>query len=110
MELREIESLKDFNELDLLYKIIDIAESIKVRTELVVVGNKTAGTDVRHSMQDIRLIAELIREAVQIRKGTQQPKLLDRAIFEKKESIRKEEEGISRAENLRKKIKAEKIK
>ncbi len=35
MELKELEELYNYNELDMLYKIIDKAESIKKRTEQI---------------------------------------------------------------------------
>ena len=35
MNLKELEQLKEFNELDLLYKLIDKSESIKKRTEQI---------------------------------------------------------------------------
>ncbi len=122
MELNELENLRDFNELDLLHKIIEVAESNKRRVEQIIRGNKTAGVDVRHSMQDVRLLAELVRESVQVRKGTKNPNVgeykgelipltkLEKAIVDKKDSIKKEEIYIKRAENLRKKERKERIK
>lgn len=122
MELNELEKLREFNELDLLHKIIEVAEGNKRRVEQIIRGNKTAGVDVRHSMQDVRLLAELVRESVQIRKGTKEPNVgeykgelipltkLEKAIVDKKESINKEDIYIKRAENLRKKERKERIK
>lgn len=115
MELNELEALRDCNELDLLHKIVEVAEGNTKRAEQFLKGNKTAGVDVRHSMQDIRLLAELIRESIQIKKGTKKPDIkeykgelitftkLEKAIVDKKESIKKEELYIRRAENLKKK-------
>ena len=68
MGLKELEELKDYNELDLLVKLIEIAESAKKRTEKVLRGNKSAGVDVRKAMQDIRLLSEIIRDEIQRRK------------------------------------------
>jgi len=122
MELNELEKLRDCNELDLLHKIIEVAESNKRRVEQIIRGNKTAGVDVRHSMQDVRLLAELVRESVQIRKGTKKPNMgeykgelipltkLEKAIVDKMESIKKEDIYIKRAENLRKKERKERVK
>lgn len=121
MELKELEELREYNELDLLHKIIEIAEKSKKRVEQNLRGNKTAGVDVRHSMQDVRLLAEIVRETVQMRKGTKQPSIgdykgevisltkLEKAIVDKSESIKKEDVYIKRAENLRKKKRKEKI-
>jgi len=121
MELNELKKLRECNELDLLHKIIEVAEKSKKRAEQNLRGNKTAGVDVRHSMQDVRLLAEIIRETVQIRKGTKPTAVgkykgevisltkLEKAVVDKKESIRKEEVYIKRTENLRKKKKKERI-
>jgi hypothetical protein len=122
MEINELEKLRDCSELDLLYKIIEVAESKKKRAEQFLRGNGTAGTDIRHSMQDIRLLAELIRESIQIKKGTKKVVMgeykeelieltkLEKAIVDKKQSAEKEEVYIKRVENFQKSKKKEKIK
>ncbi len=122
MEIKELEMLREYSELDLLYKIIEVAESNKKRAEQFLRGNGTAGVDVRHSMQDIRLLAELIRESIQIKKLKKEPEVgeykgemipltkLEKAIVDKQESIDKEEIYIKRIENFRKKKRKEKIK
>jgi len=122
MELNELEELRECNELDLLHKMIEVAESNKRRVEQILRGNKTAGVDVRHSMQDVRLLAELIRESIQMKKGTKTPDIgeykgelitltkLEKAIIDKRDSIKKEDVYAKRAENLRKKERKEKIK
>jgi hypothetical protein len=121
MELNELEELREYSELDLLYKLIEVAKSNTKRTEQFLKGNKTAGVDVRHSMQDVRLIAEFIRESIQVKKFAKEPEVgdykgemipltkLEKAIVDKKESIQKEEVYIKRAENLRIKKKREKV-
>ncbi len=104
MKLKELESLKECNELDLLYKIIDIANASKKRTEEVLGGNKQAGVDVRKSLQDIKIISEIIRDMIQIRKkkksGDKKNKLT-KAIVREKDRIKKEEEKINRLEKIR---------
>lgn len=114
MEISELEELRDFSELDFLYKIIDIAEGKKKRLEQFMKGNKAAGTDVRQSMQDIRFLAELIRESIQINKGIKKVRVgnykgssielnkIEKAIVDKKINLEKEERYIVRIENLRK--------
>lgn len=121
MELNELEELREYSELDLLYKLIEVAKSNTKRTEQFLKGNKTAGVDVRHSMQDVRLIAEFIRESIQVKKFDKEPEVgdykgemipltkLEKAIVDKKESIQKEDVYIKRAENLRIKKKREKV-
>jgi len=122
MELNELEELREYSELDLLYKLIEVAKSNVKRAEQFLKGNKTAGVDVRHSMQDIRLLAEFIRESIQIKKFSKEPEIgeykgetifltkLEKAIIDKKESNQKEDNFVKRAENLRIKKKKEKIK
>ena len=122
MEIKELEELRDYSELDLLYKIIEVAEGNKKRAEQFLRGNCTAGVDVRHSMQDIRLLAELIRESIQIKKLKKEPIVseykgelipmtkLEKAIVDKNESIEKEEIYIKRIANFRKSKRKEKVK
>ena len=104
MELKELEELKNYNELDLLYKLIDKAESIKKRTEKILKGNKSAGVDVRKTLQDIRLISEIIRDLVQKRKhnkGTFEESKLNKAIVSEKKRLMREEARIKRLEEKR---------
>lgn len=122
MEINELEQLKTYSELDFLYKMIEIAESNKKRVEQFLKGNGTAGVDVRHSMQDIRLLSELIRESIQTKKGTKLPDVgeykgeiipltrIEKAIVDKKISLEKENIYIKRVENFRKKERKERVK
>jgi len=122
MEINELEQLREYSELDLLYKIIEVAESNKKRAEQFLRGNGTAGVDVRHSMQDIRLLAELIRESIQTKKGTKEPEFgkykgstikltkLEKAIVDKKISEEKEDVYAKRIENLKKRERKERVK
>ena len=104
MKLKELEELKGFNELDVLYKLIEKAEGIKKRTEKLVKGNKTAGVDVRKSMQEIRLLSEIIRDKVQVRKikiiDEKNTKLF-KAIESEKKRLLREEERIKKLEEKR---------
>lgn len=104
MELTELEELKSYNELDLLYRLIEKAEAIKQRTEKLIKGNKTAGVDIRKAMQDIRLISEIIRDQVQLRKfkntSSEKTKLFKAIEVEKKRLLR-EEARIKKLEEKR---------
>lgn len=104
MGLKELEELKDYNELDLLNKLIEIAEATKKRTEKVLKGNKSAGVDIRKIMQDIRLLSEIIRDEIQRRKF-QGKKIgeskLEQAINSEKKRLMREEERIKRLEEKR---------
>ena len=103
MNIKELESLKDFNELDMLYKIISKAESIKKRVEALVVGKKAAGVDVRKAMQDIRLLSEIIRDETQRRKKNSEfeKSKLYKAIESEKKRLEKEEIRIKFLEEKR---------
>lgn len=116
MKLKELYELENCNELDLLYKIIDISNSLKRRTEQSIKGNKKAGREIRSIMQDIRLIAEQIRYKIQIRKGSSPKQIeykgiiienspLNKAIVDEKKSIEKEDLKIKFLEEQRKKNK-----
>jgi len=103
MTLKELEELKDCNELDMLLKIIQKAESVKKRVENLVVGVKAAGIDVRKVMQDIRLLSEIIRDETQRRKidfPIEDSKLF-KAIKLEKIRLEKEEIRIKKLEEKR---------
>jgi hypothetical protein len=100
MELQDLERLGTLNELDLLYEITKISQANLEDAEAVVKQKrwKASGVRLRDSMQDIKLIAEIIRDKIQIRKGVDWgPKrkfALDKAIEEEKERIEKERKTI----------------
>ena len=89
MNLEELESLKDLNELDLLYKIIDIAQERILDTESVIAEYlwKVSGVRVRQSMQDIKLISDIIRNNIQVRKEKTDTKILEKAIQKEKQYL-----------------------
>jgi len=103
MNLKELESLVDLNELDLLYLLIEKAESVKKRTEKILKGNKSAGVDVRKTMQDIRLLSEIIRDFVQRRKlkKIKTDSKLIKAIKAEKKRLLREEVRIKKIEEKR---------
>jgi len=94
MELEELRKLQDLTELDLLYKIIEVAQRQKKNAELFLKGKKISGSRLRDGMQDIRFLAETIRDKVQdgrgIQKGKKRKNKLELAI--KKEELRLQEE------------------
>jgi hypothetical protein len=71
MELQELYQLNNFNELDLLYKLIDVAQKSKKDIEKVLKGQKEPGIRVRKEMLDLILLSEIIRDRIQIRKGAE---------------------------------------
>lgn len=104
MNLKELEELKNFNEFDLLNKLIEKAESVKKRTEKILKGNKSAGVDVRKTMQDIRLLSEIIRDLIQrrkINKKTNKDSKLLKAIESEKKRLSREESRIKKLEEKR---------
>jgi hypothetical protein len=110
MELSELEYLRELNELDLLYKIVKISQDNYGDAETVLKqrGWKASGVRLRDNMQDIKLIAEIIRDKIQIRKeaswGTKRKFALDKAIEAEKIRIEKERKSIEakRVERLAK--------
>jgi len=84
MELDELRKLIDLNELDLLYELTSIIESNKKDVERILRGQKEAGIRVRESMQDVKLLCEIIRDKIQVRKkakwGDKRISALDKAI------------------------------
>jgi hypothetical protein len=105
MELEELRGLANLNELDLLYKLIEIAQNNKKDTEKILKGEKAAGIRVRDSLQDVKMLCEIIRDKIQIRKRTEwgpkrvsalekkiksaeKRQIKDRALIEKKKQER----------------------
>jgi hypothetical protein len=103
LTLNDLEGLKNCNELDILYKIIDIANSARKRTEEILADNKQAGVDVRKSLQDIKILSDVMRDKIQLRKSKSEAgkNRLYKAIDNEKERIKKEDEKIKRLEKNR---------
>ena len=108
MDLNELENLKYLSELDLLYKIIEVAEGAKKRTELVLHNNHAAGVDVRKTLQDIRLLSLIMRDQIQRRDRKRKNKALsdesaiDKAIQAEILRLKKEDARIKKLEEKRK--------
>lgn len=108
MDLSELEGLKDCNELDLLYKIIEFAEGLKKRTELVLHNNHAAGVDVRKKLQDIRLLSLIMRDEIQRREkkrknqDVNKESAIEKAIQSEINRLKKEDERIQKLEEKRK--------
>jgi hypothetical protein len=108
MDLNELENLKNLSELDLLYKIIEVAEGVKKRTELVLHNNHAAGVDVRKTLQDIRLLSLIMRDQIQRRDKKRKKQLLNeesainKAIKAENLRLKKEDERIQKLEEKRK--------
>jgi hypothetical protein len=108
MDLNELENLKNLSELDLLYKIIEVAEGAKKRTELVLHNNHAAGVDVRKTLQDIRLLSLIMRDQIQRRDRKRKNKVLsdesaiDKAIQAEILRLKKEDARIKKLEEKRK--------
>lgn len=101
MDLQGLERLKELNEMDLLNEITKISQANIEDAEVVVKEKrwKASGVRLRDSMQDIKLITEIIRDKIQIRKGaewgTKRKFALDKAIEEEKKRIEKEKKTIA---------------
>jgi hypothetical protein len=105
MELEELRGLANLNELDLLYKLIETAQNNKKDTEKVLKGEKAAGIRVRDNLQDVKMLCEIIRDKIQIRKGIEWgPKrvsALDKAIKEAENKQIKDKELIEKKKQER---------
>jgi len=112
MTLQELEELKECNELDMLYKIEDKVNSIKGLTERVLKGVKSNGVEVRKTLQDIRLLSEIMRDEIQNRrfknKDKEDTKLYQEIDKEKKRLI-KEEERLKKLEEKREYLRIQKL-
>jgi len=96
MNLEELENLKNLNELDLLYEIRKMAQDNYEDAEVVLKQRrwKTSGIRLRDKMQDIKLITEIIRDKIQLRKGvkwgSKRKLALDKAIEEEIKRVERE--------------------
>lgn len=70
MEVEDLRRIQNYNEYDLLFEIIDIANNNTNNAEETLRNNKAAAVRLRKGMQDIRFLCEVIRNKIQIRRGT----------------------------------------
>jgi len=106
MNLEELENLRNLNELDLLYLITKISQDSYDDAESVIRQKrwKVPGVRLRTQMQDIKLIAGIIRDNVQIRKSTNwnsRTHALEKAIEKEKERLQRESESIKKKKKNR---------
>ncbi len=104
MNLKELEELKNFNELDMLLKLIKKADEIKKRTEDLILDVKAARVDVRKAMNDIKLLSDIIRDEIQRRTNQDIPfeeSKLFKSIEAEKQRLEKEEIRIRKIEAKR---------
>ncbi len=112
MTLEELEYLKECNELDMLHIMRNKINSIEGLTERVLKGVKSNGVDVRKTLQDIRLLAEIMRDEIQNRKFKNKNKeetKLYQAIEHEKKRLIKEEERLKKLEEKREKLRLQKL-
>jgi len=114
LTLDELLELEDDNELDVFFKLVEIISSkeLKQRVVKVVQNNDTAGVDVRRVLQDVKLLSNVIRDKIQVRKGvawkpnkedtlTKAIKVEEKRIKKEKESVAKREQVVARAKAAR---------
>lgn len=102
MKIKELEALKECNELDILYKIIEKAEKMEPRTEESVVGNKSAGIEVRKKLSDMRILISIMRDIITTRNNpSTRMSVLDKEIQKKQAKDKKEEEYLQKLEKRR---------
>lgn len=105
MDLSDLRKLVNYNELDLLYELILISGSNKKDAERILRGEKEAGIRMRNSMQDIKLLCEIIRDKIQIRKGAnwgdKRLSALDKAIKKAQKKAIRESQVIEKKKQER---------
>lgn len=105
MTLEQMEELRNLSSLDILYKLIDLAENSTKDAEKTLKGVKKAGVRLRKNMQDIKLLSDVIRDKVQMTKGAEWGEKrkfsLDKAIEIEKKRLQKEDERIEKARQKR---------
>lgn len=105
MELSDLRKFNDYNELDLLYELITISNANKKDAERILRGEKEAGVRMRNSMQDVKLLCEIIRDKIQIRKkaswGDKRISALDKAITKAQKKAIKETQNTERKKQER---------
>lgn len=112
MTLKELEELKECNELDMLYIIKGKVISIEGLTERVLKGVKSNGVEVRKVLQDIRLLSEIMRDEIQNRKFKNKEKKdtkLYQAIEQEKKRLMKEDERLRKLEEKREKQRLQRV-
>jgi len=102
MKIKELEALRECNELDILYQIINKAEKLESRTEESVVGNKAAGIEVRKKLSDMRILISIMRDIITTRNSpSSRMSVLDKAIKSRQDKDKKEEEYLQKLEKKR---------
>jgi hypothetical protein len=100
IELDELLQMKNHENCELLIALIDKAENITSDTKSSLRGNKAAGARVREALQDVKLIANIIRDNIQNNKGVpwgeKRKHSLDKAIEQAVERDKRTEEKISK--------------
>lgn len=102
MKIKELEELKECNELDILYKIINKAEKLESRTEDSAVGNKRAGIEVRKQLVDIRTLINIMRDVISSKnKPGDRVSALDKAIQAQLDKDKKAKAYLQKLEEKR---------
>ena len=105
MELEQLLTMKQQSDSELLDVLIEKAQSATEDAESSLKGNKAAGVRVRDAMQDIKLIADFIRDNIQTRKGVpwgdKRKHSLDKAIEQAQEREKNIEDKIQKRKQKR---------
>lgn len=112
MTLEELEYLKECNELDMLHIMRNKINSIEGLTERVLKGVKSNGVEVRKTLQDIRLLSEIMRDEIQNRKFKNKEKKdtkLFQIIEQEKKRLIKEDERLKKLEEKRERLRLQRI-
>ena len=98
----ELLEMIDCNELDMLYLLIEKAEKAEKDAESTIKGVDAAAARVRDIMLDVKLMADVIREKIQRRRGLEKVRdHLKEAIIEEERKEHHEIEEIERRKQKR---------
>lgn len=117
MTLKELQHLKNANELEVIHKMQDLLRNAEKAAKKVVAGSKMPRVELRKNMNDMRLLCMIMRDMVKMRNsGEQVNKTLEAAIRQEINSIERENRRKNLASDevvqaqLEKMILSEKIK
>lgn len=91
MTLKELEAIRNYNELDLIHKMQEVLRNAEQKAEKVVGGSKMPRVELRKYMNDTRILCMIMRDMVKMRdSGAEQNASLEAAIQQEKNAIERE--------------------
>jgi hypothetical protein len=98
MTLKELEALRDANELDIIRKMQEVLSGAEKKASKVVSGSKMPRVELRKNMNDIRMLCMIMRDMVKMRdSGADRNNALELAIEQEQRAIDREKKRESLA-------------